>query len=47
MNNEKVLFEKKIIKWIKKFVHSLGDYKLIEIIEKNNLSKINSENIKK
>jgi hypothetical protein len=47
MNNEKEIFEKKIIKWIKKFVHSLGDYKLIEIIKKNNLSKINSENLKK
>ena len=47
MNNEKEIFEKKIIKWIKKFVHSLNDYKLIEIIKKNNLSKINSENIKK
>ena len=46
MSKEKEILEKKIILWIKKFVNSLN-YKLIDIIEKSNLSKINNENIKK
>ena len=46
MSKEKEILEKKIISWIKKFVNSLN-YKLIDIIEKSNLSKINNENIKK
>jgi 23S rRNA pseudoU1915 N3-methylase RlmH len=46
MSKEKEILEKKIILWVKKFVNSLN-YKLIDIIEKSNLSKINNENIKK
>ena len=46
MSKDKEILEKKIILWIKKFVNSLN-YKLIDIIEKSNLSKINNENIKK
>ena len=46
MSKEKEILEKKINLWIKKFVNSLN-YKLIDIIEKSNLSKINNENIKK
>ena len=46
MIKEKEILEKKINLWIKKFVNSLN-YKLIDIIEKSNLSKINNENIKK
>ena len=46
MSREKEILEKKINLWIKKFVNSLN-YKLIDIIEKSNLSKINNENIKK
>jgi 23S rRNA pseudoU1915 N3-methylase RlmH len=46
MTKEKEILEKKIILWVKKFVNSLN-YKLIDIIEKSNLSKINNENIKK
>ena len=40
MSKEKEILEKKINLWIKKFVNSLN-YKLIDIIEKSNLSKIN------
>ena len=46
MSNEKKILEKKITAWIKKFVNSLENYKLIEIIQDGNLSKINSENVK-
>ena len=46
MSKQKEILEKKINLWIKKFVNSLN-YKLIDIIEKSNLSKINNENIKK
>jgi hypothetical protein len=46
MSNEKKILEKKIIFWVKKFVNSLENYKLIEIIQDSNLSKINSENVK-
>ena len=43
-NNE---LENKIIEWIKKFVKKFDAYDLIEIIEKKNLSKYNSEVLKK
>jgi hypothetical protein len=46
MSNEKKILEKKITFWVKKFVNSLENYKLIEIIQDSNLSKINSENVK-
>tara|TARA_Y100000294_G_scaffold61717_1_gene58511 strand:- start:2095 stop:2586 length:492 start_codon:yes stop_codon:yes gene_type:complete len=39
--------ENKILSWSRKFIKSLKDYELIEIIRSENLSKINSENIKK
>jgi hypothetical protein len=39
--------ENKILNWSRKFIKSLKDYELIEIIRSENLSKINSENIKK
>lgn len=43
-NNE---LEKKIVEWAKRFVKKFNDYDLIEIIEKKNLSKYNSEALKK
>ena len=43
-NNE---LEKKIVEWAKRFVKKFDDYDLIEIIEKKNLSKYNSEALKK
>ena len=39
--------EKKIIQWSKTFVKKLNNYELKEIIEKQNLSKFNSEILKK
>ena len=38
--------ENKILSWSKKFIKSLKDYELIEIIRSENLSKTNSDNIK-
>ena len=39
--------ENKILEWSNEFVKKLNDYELIEIIEKKNLSKFNSEILKK
>lgn len=39
--------EDKILEWSNKFVKKLNDYELKEIIEKKNLSKFNSEILKK
>lgn len=47
MSENKEIFENKIISWSKRFVNKLKNYELIEIIKSKNLSKINSENIKK
>ena len=43
-NNE---LENKIIEWVERFVKKFDAYDLIEIIEKKNLSKYNSEVLKK
>ena len=43
-NNE---LENKIIEWVERFVKKFDAYDLIEIIEKKNLSKYNSEILKK
>ena len=44
VNNE---LETKIVEWSKRFIKKLNDYELIEIIDKKNLSKFNSEILKK
>ena len=43
----KTILEDKIFKWSKDFVKTLKDYELKEIIERQNLSKFNSEILKK
>jgi len=44
VNNE---LETKIVEWSKRFIKKINDYELIEIIDKKNLSKFNSEILKK
>ena len=39
--------EKKIVEWVKRFFKKFDNYDFIEIIEKKNLSKYNSEILKK
>lgn len=46
MNNNKKKLEDKILNWSKRFIYSLNDYDLVEIIRNENLSKFNSENLK-
>jgi len=46
MISKKELLENKILNWSKRFVNSLNEYDLVEIIKKENLSKFNSENLK-